>query len=576
MVYGAGMVSDTVKPKRRRWWLALPILLVLLGAAALTVYLGAPGWVRKYIEDKYPGVQVGRVEIHWTEQRLTLFDVKVDRGPIQATFPRVEVDRDKNVDVPGGSVEVTINDEAKTAIGGGPGVKVVASHLTLKVHYHDTEAELEDASVTADEVCFVSGTVTHPKVKATVHDGCVKRDKSLVKARLVQVPVHIPFAIPGTNADQEAIVTDLEVEPATKSARFKELSLAWATVVGPAKIEATDEQVHLSAPAIELTHSWIATTSVRFEHVDAVVPMSVLKGSSGAVDATVGRAKLHYDATEKALSGSQSCSEWFDAFPKPLPDVLDGMAEHFKGNLSFEVRLKPAKVVLKQDCRFECKASPISTILRQPKFTYSVYAADGSIVDREAGPGVLGWMPLRYLSHDTTQAFVLLEDPGFPTHRGIIPQALENSLKINLEKGEFAKGGSTITMQLAKNLWLRRHKSIGRKAEEAMLTFALESCFTKEQILELYLNVIEFGPNLYGIGAAAKHYFKKNASELSPEEAFFLASILPAPRKALPPKSGGLEKARHIMKGLAKAGFISSTLVDDGKPLDTSDWDLAQ
>ncbi len=153
-------------------------------------------------------------------------------------------------------------------------------------------------------------------------------------------------------------------------------------------------------------------------------------------------------------------------------------------------------------------------------------------------------------------AAIALEDPGFPHHRGIIAQALENSLKMNVEAQKFVRGCSTITMQLAKNIWLRRDKSLGRKVQEAILALSLESCLNKDEILALYLNVVEYGANLYGIGPAAHRYFKTAPAGLDPVQAFYLASILPAPKKASPPTEERLKQTAKLMRRLAENGHL--------------------
>jgi membrane peptidoglycan carboxypeptidase len=113
----------------------------------------------------------------------------------------------------------------------------------------------------------------------------------------------------------------------------------------------------------------------------------------------------------------------------------------------------------------------------------------------------------------------------------------------NITAGKFVRGGSTISMQLAKNLWLAREKTISRKIQEAVLTTYLEQKMTKTQMIELYLNVVEFGPDLYGIGPASHHYFAKDPGSLTLSQSLFLASLLPNP------KSAGFEEGKKVSQG---------------------------
>jgi membrane peptidoglycan carboxypeptidase len=160
-----------------------------------------------------------------------------------------------------------------------------------------------------------------------------------------------------------------------------------------------------------------------------------------------------------------------------------------------------------------------------------------------------------------------MEDSAFPYHKGYLTEAFQNSLVDNLAKGKFARGGSTITQQTAKNLWLGRQKTILRKVDELFLAQALESCLTKDQILETYLNIVEFGPDIYGVQEGARHWFGKSPDALEPNEAFWLASILPAPKRATAPTDEDLKRVGRIMASLAAQGKIP----DFGTDIDVSD-----
>src|SRR6478609_6269804 len=129
---------------------------------------------------------------------------------------------------------------------------------------------------------------------------------------------------------------------------------------------------------------------------------------------------------------------------------------------------------------------------------------------------------------DTARRDQPLHD-GRGRHDRINHRAMRDALVANLRAGRFVRGASTISMQLAKNLFLGREKTLSRKLEELVLTEYLEQTFEKDEILELYLNVIEFGPDIYGITAAADHYFGRTPNELTMAECMFLSSLLPSP-----------------------------------------------
>ncbi len=126
-------------------------------------------------------------------------------------------------------------------------------------------------------------------------------------------------------------------------------------------------------------------------------------------------------------------------------------------------------------------------------------------------------------------AVVHREDGGFFQHRGFSSGEIRGALVRNVSEGRFAYGASTISMQLAKNVFLAREKTLVRKLQEVVLTWWIEQSLEKSAILELYLNVVEFGPGIYGIGPAARFFFGREPRDLTPLQAIYLATLLPAP-----------------------------------------------
>lgn len=136
---------------------------------------------------------------------------------------------------------------------------------------------------------------------------------------------------------------------------------------------------------------------------------------------------------------------------------------------------------------------------------------------------------LSEISEYLQKAVILTEDSAFFSHRGFDFQEMENSLKKNIEKGRFARGGSTISQQLVKNLFLTKEKTLQRKILEALITLRMEKVLSKREILEKYLNTVQFGKDLFGVKQAAHFYFKKSPARLSVTESAFLAFLLPSP-----------------------------------------------
>ncbi len=165
-------------------------------------------------------------------------------------------------------------------------------------------------------------------------------------------------------------------------------------------------------------------------------------------------------------------------------------------------------------------------------FTYDAYDKDRLVRRLNIGPENPYFTPLSQMSRYLPQAVLQAEDPSFMQHRGFYLDAFRESIAKNYKEKRFARGGSTISMQLVKNVYLSRDKTVSRKAEEALIVYLIENLglVPKERMLEVYLNVIEWGPNVYGIGEAARFYFNKKPSELTLQESLFLSSIIPRPK----------------------------------------------
>jgi monofunctional glycosyltransferase len=140
------------------------------------------------------------------------------------------------------------------------------------------------------------------------------------------------------------------------------------------------------------------------------------------------------------------------------------------------------------------------------------------------------WVSYARISNHLKRAVIAAEDAKFVDHEGFDWEGIQNAYEKNLKKGKIVAGGSTISQQLAKNLFLSGRRTPWRKLEEAMITVMLEHLMSKRRILEIYLNVIEWGNGVFGAEAAARHYYKTSAAALGPEQAARLAAMVPNPR----------------------------------------------
>ncbi len=144
------------------------------------------------------------------------------------------------------------------------------------------------------------------------------------------------------------------------------------------------------------------------------------------------------------------------------------------------------------------------------------------------------WAPLSRISPNLVKAVLIAEDDKFWSHEGFDYEGIQKAIEKDIKTRKFRFGGSTISQQLARNLYLSPAKNPLRKIAEAFITWRMERVLTKRRILELYLNVVEWGEGVYGAEAASRHYYGKPSSELTPHEAARLASVLPNPRRYSP------------------------------------------
>ncbi len=168
------------------------------------------------------------------------------------------------------------------------------------------------------------------------------------------------------------------------------------------------------------------------------------------------------------------------------------------------------------------------------------------------------WVPLSRVSRHLIHAVLSSEDQNFFGHEGVDWKAIEESIEKNVEKGRFARGGSTITQQLAKNLYFGTRKTLGRKVRELVVTRWIETDLPKTRILALYLNLIEWGDGVYGCEAAARHWYGKPASELTIAEAAGLAAMIPNPRRINPRASVPRHEraTRRVLWLMGQAGYL--------------------
>lgn len=230
----------------------------------------------------------------------------------------------------------------------------------------------------------------------------------------------------------------------------------------------------------------------------------------------------------------------FDALPKGLFTNLDGIRTTgtFKYSIKIDVPLAtPDSLTINPNINSRgfsvVSYGNANLAMLADTFTHKAYVDNVYIRDIKVNPRNPNYEPLNQISPYLQWAVITSEDGGFYYHRGFSLEGITYAMACNIKEGRFARGGSTITQQLVKNIFLNQNKNIGRKAEEIFITWIIENTglVSKQRMLEIYLNIIEWGPNIFGIHEASQYYFGKKPSNLSLPEALFLAYIIPRPTK---------------------------------------------
>lgn len=513
--------------------------------------------LKGYVNNFVPGVHADGVRLKSLDC-VHLIGIHVDRPTVKGFFVEATACRKgKTIDINGGNVQVALS-EGKGQEG-SEGFAVTARNLTVQVKKEPWSVEAEGVSVDPSKVCGGSLFARHANLDLSLYGFCLDRRSKVLffeKGSAVSEKEFRGVTVGRVSLGKGSI--DLlrysgKVEVLTRDPiAMREVTLSLQ-----------DHQVSFRAGAIEVNHWRLYERPVTFEDVE-FAPVDTGRPLGGDLWVSVRGARLNFNLEAWRLWGDESCQQWLGSVPSelkvgPIPQVK------IEGKLKFDLKLKPdVKLSMVNTCKLEGKR-PDFLIKLGGKFKYTAYHPDKKPFERETGEGSSDWVPLQLISPNMVIALTTTEDPGFFGHRGFIPAAIENSLRDNLKLGRFFRGGSTLTMQLAKNLWLSRKRTLGRKVQEAILTVALES-LPKERILELYLNVVEFGPDIYGIGPACKELMFKDPMSLSIPEALYLVLRLPSPIRSLPyEQKKGLIK--RLMDSIAASGKVSAEVIEIEKAL---------
>lgn len=277
---------------------------------------------------------------------------------------------------------------------------------------------------------------------------------------------------------------------------------------------------------------------------------------------TIYKLKLHIPKMQ--------AQDFITSLPKGLFTNFEGMEAEgaFDYHLDFAYnKNKPNKTVFNVDLKKEglkiIKYGEADLAKLNGPFTYRAIEDGRRQRAILVAPVNIYYTPLDQISPYLKRAVLTTEDPSFYSHKGFINDAFRQSIIQNIKTKRFARGGSTISMQLVKNVFLTREKTLSRKLEEILLVYIMENnhIVSKNRMLEVYFNIIEWGPNVYGIGEASLFYFLKHPSELNLNESLFLASIVPKPKKFMWQFDGEATLKPYLVK---RNDYLKNTMMRRG------------
>ncbi len=244
----------------------------------------------------------------------------------------------------------------------------------------------------------------------------------------------------------------------------------------------------------------------------------------------------------KLKAQEQNAQAIFDSFPRGFFESLEGIKVQGKLKYDLDFHLDSEKP---DNVRFSSTLTPTNfKVLKFGKidfqkintdFVYTPYEYGKPMRNITIGPSNPNFTRLGDISENYKNALLTAEDPSFFKHKGFVEESIRKSIAVNFKEKKFKRGGSTISMQLVKNVFLSRKKTLVRKAEEILIVWLIENnrLLSKARMLEVYFNIIEMGNNIYGIGEASRYYFGKTPAQLSIGDGIFLANLVPRPKIAM-------------------------------------------
>ena len=343
--------------------------------------------------------------------------------------------------------------------------------------------------------------------------------------------------------DKTSVDADVRIDVrGTRSQVAGTLQISGLNLYHPKLAEETIRDFSLEAKDIRVSYDSklkeiaLETATLASRGIEASITGTIrLPGNTDAS----GTPRTAKQLVARVLIPKSTCQSVLEAIPVALAPHLQGfeLEGNFESSAHIEVDWADLdNTVLEgtvgiQGCRVRKAPAEGNATRLSGSFIHHAIGADGKTLPITIGPENPDFIPLWDVSPYLIGSLMTTEDSRFFHHHGFIVREFRTALIKNLKAGRFKYGASSITMQLVKNVLLSREKTLARKLQELVLTWYVEKILSKNRILEIYVNAIEYGPNLYGIGAAARRYFGKHPRDLNPVEAAFFSSILPAPKR---------------------------------------------
>jgi hypothetical protein len=559
----------------------LTTVLVILSIIGISIYLYIPKYLEKKIETKALelGIEIKYSKLEYGWDNVILYNVEINKSKSHGVFNEIQVFHDN------GSVNVIIAKDGsctyqveepeqgirekvekplnKEIIIVNSNVKIKDENKSIelkvksaKYSNNNKNAYLSSIHITTEELEVFLGNIyvdMNSSIKIESGEVIIKATDFLQSYeqqtqkknhrvenvnKLKQLPVNVSNLTVRYN-EYSIKSDDFFIQLDRKEISAKKLELisgsdAIFSVTG-FKLSRNDDSFNVSASELSTHKKEVSKDRLNIESIHVTTRIS-----DGTIDSEIivgkVKGKLLIDKSKKIIQGSipsTNCNEIVESLPHSLKESLTDL--RFEGSIEGEFNINisepNAKLKVSQTCKSISHPINMSRNTLRSTFKRTIILSDKSEKEVVSGPNSPEWTSINSASKYLPIAIMACEDAGFYAHKGISIQAIENSIKENIKEKKFIRGGSTITMQTVKNLWLNRTKTIDRKIQEAFLTFHLESILSKDEIMETYFNIVEFSPGEYGIRKAANKYFGTSPSQLSLAQSIFISLMLPNPRQ---------------------------------------------